>query len=209
VPVSDIPLSIDPDDVVTRYRYALGTFINEFTWMEMFLFHLLCAAANVTEGVGQALFSGARADEMTKLVRRCYEASDKQLEPWLERALSQITVLNGVRNQVVHYTTAGIEDNFDEVWASNRYRYPSKTAKDLRFKPEDLMAMANDSRIIIAYLTTGTEENKKPGSMPTIVEGMQGKQPAWHYKSPQPASPGHKSRGTPRKQSRPRRSSPE
>lgn len=199
-----IPYPLSPEHVLERYRHALGEFIHDFTWLEVCLFGLLCAVAGTSTEIGQALFSGARADTLIKLINRCYTAQEREPEPYLVRALEQISLLNSVRNSVVHSTTFAIEQNEDEVLATNLFRYMPKDVKELTFSPETLYAMAKDARVIPAMLLVAECETRKPGSTGGLSAEMAGARPPWHYKSPPQASAGRKSRGTPRKHTRQR-----
>ena len=85
-----------------RYYVELGYFINAFSFMETGLFLVLCKVARIPQPIGLALFSGTRADAFLSLIRRAHEARNIEIKPWLERALQQAAIINGVRNDLVH-----------------------------------------------------------------------------------------------------------
>lgn len=192
---SDIQFAFDSESVMARYRHALGEFIHDFVWIEVCIFNLLCATARMSRPIGQALFSGARAEQLIGHIRRCYDARNKVIEPYLDRALAQSIVLNKARNQVVHFFTIGIEDSETEVFATNQFRYLTQNATDIRVSPETLNDMAQDARIISAILMTTEAEMRHPGRMPTIMADMRNEHLQWCYKPSQPAQKVRKGRG--------------
>lgn len=172
-----------------RYRRALGSFIHDFTVLEVSRFRLLCVAAGVTEEVGQALFSGARADGMLQQIRRCYRAREWKIEPHLESALSQVVIINSARNAAVHYLTLQVEDDERAVLATNHLRYPRENAKEVRISPESLDEAGSDCRRIGAVLSVATFEIREPGSTGKLGQNMKSAPPAWRYRPPSPDTP--------------------
>lgn len=180
----DLPYPLDPDSALSRYRYALGEFIHDFSWLETRLFDLLCTVAGVTEEIGQALFSGTRADQLISFIKRCYVAQELELEPYVARAFAQVSVINAARNKAVHFVTLGLEDSETEVFVTNRFRHLRRDWKDEAHTAEMLRAMAKDTRIISAILTVADSEAKEPGSTGKLLSEMRGKQRPWRYKPP-------------------------
>lgn len=180
---SDIPYPLDPEHIMARYRHALGEFIHDFAWLEVCLVHLLCAVAGIDDKLGPALFSGARAETLTGFIRKCYVAQDRQIDPYLDRALAQVTVLNGARNEVVHFTTFAIEDSEDAVLATDQFRRLPGAYKNRLLTPEVLIAMSGDARVIPAMLAVAEAENRELGSTGQLVSEMNQKQPPWRYRN--------------------------
>lgn len=171
----------DSDPVIDRYRLALGTFIHDFAMLEAFLFDLLCAAAGVSSEIGGALFSGARAENLMSLTKRCYEASETEFPPFLQRAFSQITVLNHARNDAVHFVTLGMQDDEEQVLATSALRNMPSRAKEIVTSPAGLEAMSKDARVIPALLMVATYEIRDPGSIRLLSESVREPSPPWHY----------------------------
>ncbi|MEA3033982.1 MAG: hypothetical protein QOH86_1998 [Sphingomonadales bacterium] len=194
---------------MARYRHALGEFIHDFAWLEVCLVHVLCAVAGIKDEIGPVLFSGTRANDLISFIRKCYIAQEREIEIYLDRALTQVSLLNSARNEVVHFTTFGIEDSEDAVLATNQFRLMPGNVKNRLLTPEVLLAMSKDARVISGMLAIAEAEGKDPGSTgDQIVSEMNGKQPPWHYRPvslPDRRQPGS---GTPAQSRRARRGRP-
>lgn len=182
-----IPHPLDPDHVLERYRHALGEFLHDFAWLEVCLFNLLCAAADIDEGIGRALFSGTRSDQLCQFIRRCFIARNLTMEPYLDRALSHVAVLNKARNEAVHFTTFEIEDEGEAVLATNQFRYMPDGVINRLLTPEVLYAMSKDARIVPAMISVAEAELREPESTGELLAEMRNVQPAWRYKPPSQA----------------------
>jgi hypothetical protein len=165
-----------PSDFDAEYSQRLGDFIQQFSQLELALFYLLCKVAHVDEKIGQALFSGARADALISLIRRCHEAREIEIPPDTERALQQIAVLNGARNDTVHLIRDWQAPRGKRTF-TNKMRYPPRTAKTVTISASDLEAMDSDTLAIEGFLLNDCEY-----LLPAT----------WRYRPPTQASKGRK-----------------
>lgn len=177
-----IPLPFADNHVLDRYRHALGQFVEDFSWMEVCLFKLLCAAIPVPENVGQALFSGARAEALIGNIRRCYGAHEHTLEPYLDAALGQATSLNSIRNEVVHFATFAIENSDEAVYTTNQFRYLSGKATTRLLTPELLHDLSFDAQMV-SHIAQMTEADlNDPGSPGEVLSQMRAAKQPWRYR---------------------------
>lgn len=196
-----MPLIGDASEpLMERYTRSLGGFIHDFTLLEISLFRLLCEAAELTEEIGYALFSGARADAMIQQIRRCYRARGWEALPFLESALSQITAINSLRNIAVHFVTLEVEDDDREVLATSQLRYLPENARDMRISPETLDDASKDCRVIGAVLMVASEEIRQPGSTGQLGVETAATPLSWRYKPPSQDNPRRKGSPQPRAQ---------
>lgn len=180
----------EDEPILVRYQRELGGFVHDFTWMEVALFQLLCARANIIEPIGKALFNGVRADALVGHIRRCYEAFDEDIPEQLDAALVQARILNSGRNEVVHRVALPHEDGLTVV-TSNSLRMPENKAVSISVTPDLLADMAKDCRLILAVLVAAEAQIRVPGS----VEYLQSEQPiAWQYIPSRPVPRPHKGR---------------
>ena len=63
----------------TLYYNSLGSFIHIFGLAEAVLKRLLAQTVGVDEKTALAIFSGVRADGISSLIRRCYEAREIEI----------------------------------------------------------------------------------------------------------------------------------
>lgn len=182
----------------------LGRFIRNFTFLEYWLYRELLYVADITPGIGKALFSGTRADTLTTLIRRCYEAKGLQLEPLIERILQHTSLLNAARNDAVH---SRYVFGLDEVTMDNKHRTLAGRAKESKLSIELLDDMSADAWQGGSALMARARERERPGL--TKPETLASFDEPWRYKPPSPASPRRARPSRAQKRERPRRASPE
>lgn len=85
-----------------KYHSSLGKFISTFSDVEYVIQKLLWRKTGVTDTIGKAVFSGCKIDLAISHIRRIHSHED-DLEPELEKAFSQLSAINNLRNHVVHY----------------------------------------------------------------------------------------------------------
>lgn len=87
----------------SKYFHTFGLFIDSFANLEATLAWFLRDIAGVDAETGRAIFSGTRVETAVSHIKRIFEARGQQMPPRLLGALSQISVINGMRNDLVHH----------------------------------------------------------------------------------------------------------
>jgi hypothetical protein len=104
-----------------RYYRALGKFIAEFAEIEGLMLSALWHLTKVSTPVGQAVFSGVRADDACNKVKRIGDAENwpqsKKAE-W-KTILDHLKILGALRNDLVHY---GVYWSSIDTWYSTNKR---------------------------------------------------------------------------------------
>lgn len=130
----------------TKYRLALGTFIEMFSNAEIGLFFLLQHFAKVTPEIGNAVFSGARSEQIISFIRRIWQvnAPGEIERKELEEAFFHMKLINDIRNDLVHLGTDVYEGEGRIV--SNWVRALTQDhINERRVSPEMLHDMSEDS----------------------------------------------------------------
>lgn len=85
------------------YFQALGLFVHRFSGVEAYLQKLLATLVGVSPDTAKAIFSGVRVDNAASYIKRLFVARNETIDPQLERALTQLGHINGLRNHIIHY----------------------------------------------------------------------------------------------------------
>jgi hypothetical protein len=97
---------------LTAYLTAVGTLITIFSGLENTLFGTLGALTTAPTPMALALFSDVRIDQAMNMIRRVMRARqqmfgstarEKRIERIVTYALDQISILNGIRNHIIHH----------------------------------------------------------------------------------------------------------
>lgn len=141
---------------------------------------LLWIVTGTDPKIAKAIFSGTRTDTASGYIRRTFAAQQQPMPEVLDRALSHLKVLMGVRNTILHYG-AKFEDG--TLHASNRLLALPGQEDSIPVRPDVLDRMWLDlqaiSRCFVAYLMA------RPGEV--IPESTreffrQDAQVPWQYK---------------------------
>lgn len=187
-----------------RYYYRLGLFITQFSFFEAALFLALCKVAGIKQGMGQALFSGARADALLTLIRRAHEARGLPIKPWLDRALQQAALINGVRNDLVHLIISKESPGFT---LTSEFRKMSGRAKSVTVTLETIEALCDDLLTIFDAMCLAAK-TLNPEGKARWRKLLESAQKPWRYKPPEQESSRQTRRGDHSKRKRPPESSP-
>lgn len=192
-----------------KYYEALGAFIHEFSVVEFAIHGLLARRAGVDANTANALFSGITVDKAPDFVRRLAEArtGSREVEPELESAFSQLTIINKARNEIIHY--GAHVKNGDARYVSTRSKAVTLKKSTLRaVSPEILGQMRLDAiKLHITFSVFGqtAEEALRDVFAPDLAK-------PWQYRPHQPDRQDQEGTGAkaPRKSKRHRRgASPE
>jgi len=92
---------------VSGYYQALGKFVDTFANVEEILFLYLYASAGVDYDTARAIFSGVRIHDAVSLIKRFAEVRKAELSAALDDVLSQLLIINDVRNLILHHPVSG------------------------------------------------------------------------------------------------------
>lgn len=176
---------------IKAYWLALGTFIHKFSELERQMQLLLWQESNVSPVTAKAIFSGVKIDQAKDLINRVRATKGLGEDARLSRIFSQITVISGARNDIVHY---GAEFNEPNFTVSNKFiaHIPERIRK-FSSEPDDLYKLLHDLNIISAGLQIYALELAKAtpgaisaGNLDLFIAAIQPTADApWLYKSPQ------------------------
>jgi hypothetical protein len=177
------------------YWRALGQFIHHFAATEALFQSVLRTEAQVTDKVGRAIFSGTRAEEAKKLMRRIWEANGKAPPPILERAFEQMGYLTAARNDIVHFG-ARVNEEQELVVSNSSFAHAERTLRESAISPSILVAMTDDLNTILmclaAHILSYHGEKFNLGRELIHEIGMK----PWKYKPPPPVGKGQKPQNT-------------
>lgn len=181
------------------YFLALGRFVDAFSMAEHNLKFALAAFAEIPRDVAQAIFSGTRTADAVAFIRRVSESRGKDISADLDAALTQMTVINGTRNEIVHY---GASQYGTELMMTNAAHTIERQRRFVRFSVEDIDTMSADLAAISARFTLVLVESSL-GAIPEAVRFLEKRaQVPLRYRPPQPIAD-RKEEG--RTQARPKR----
>jgi hypothetical protein len=186
------------------YWQALGEFIEAFASAETMLFTYLAVCANIPNSTAKALLSGIHADQIVSLIRRVWEIRPQTsgTTKRLERAFAQLTEINKIRNNVVHYASfvtsdkGRVSSNVTRALTRDRRRL-----KEFRVSSDILGDMTVDLETISQNLTYALTAIIDPGgiSPETAQRELPALDAAWRYTDPEEQNQSHR---TPRKRDR-------
>lgn len=187
------------------HHAALGHFIDQFSRAEHAVSLFLADRAKLERPIAKALLSGVRIDAGISLIRRVYEARGLTIEPYIDSALRQLALINGVRNDLVHYGTR-FDDDGAPVISTNRSAHIAKRERRTPVPSATLNAMMKDvHKISFILLLAMREPDDRPETNEYALKMLarDAQQGAWFYKPPQQASSRRKTRDAQPKQKRP------
>ena len=101
-----MPSRVDLKEV-SGYYQALGKFVDTFANVEEILFLYLYASAGVDYDAARAIFSGVRIHDAVSFIKRIAEVGKAELSAALDDVLSQLLIINDVRNLILHHPVSG------------------------------------------------------------------------------------------------------
>jgi hypothetical protein len=167
-----------------EYWSELGQLIHAFSIVERRLLGLLHKWAGVTDIVAGILFSGTRADSAKDHINRILEATGKnEIKERLKRPLDQFSVINTVRNHLVHWGAQNDNDT-GEFLVSNAFLSPvADRLKEFKISPAKMQYMRDDlDKISMCFLLESVETDWTVD--PTWKDHLA---EPWLYKPPQPS----------------------
>jgi hypothetical protein len=114
--------AMEPDDTPSQYTAtgdprrayfeALGTFVNAFSRVETLVTLTLRRYAKTPTEIAKIIFAGAKIDLSSRYIKQLAEAtgSSREARDDLGSVFQQLGIINGVRNNVLHYGATGIDE---------------------------------------------------------------------------------------------------
>jgi len=138
-----------------EYMLALGRFVSQFSNIESQIQRTLWKFSGVLEPTAQAVFSGVRTDGCIQYLNRIAGAqrwSDEKKNE-LEYVLSQLGMINKLRNDILHYGSL-MAWPFEDAWliTNKPFVHMPERIQEIRVGPKLLKDATADLRKIKMYL---------------------------------------------------------
>jgi len=135
------------------YYTQLGAFVSHYALAENALRLALFKIAGLDGAMGTALLSGAKTEQASSFIRRCYTAKNQALHPLLERALMQMLEITKLRNDILHHS---VDLPKFPVLVSNRGKVLSEKAiRETLLSSADLHAATLDCvQLMLVFFMT-------------------------------------------------------
>lgn len=138
----------------------LGEFISAFTTIEMHLYVVACIVLKLENSTSKVLLGDARMRALMDAIKRYYEESEEPYPPALDRAITQLGILNGLRNDLVHWYHHAVDDGIN---FSNTQRALTRRARQMLIQPSLLEDMLHDVRACHRLLVVYQHSRHRPG----------------------------------------------
>jgi hypothetical protein len=184
-----------------NYWRALGEFIHHFSYTERSMQSFLRHVAGTSDVIGRAAFSGVKVDAAMSLCNRILEATGKaDLKARIEPVFQQLGIINGIRNNMVHWgaSDAGNDDfrvtNSFYAATPDRVTEFSVSLIELNAMMADLMKIDVHLGWEAAIEKSEINEHIERALRPTL-------EAAWLYKQrPRPTQPKDSRKSAPKRQ---------
>lgn len=169
----------------TKWCLALGAFLFQCAESEHLMRRLLIRYSGTSESVGRALFHTDRVADMKDTINRILDETERDAAKIdLQPFFSHLTLISGVRNNIVHWGGHQLETG--DYLVSNAHLAPFEKMRGHRVSAADLEAMTDDLSTISGALVIMHERTRLTGlarfPVPPIAPA------AWRYK-PRPLPP--------------------
>lgn len=171
------------DEPHDEFWREFGIFMLCFTIAEQRLIQLLRKVSGVSAKVAGVIFSGTRTDQAKAYINKILDEQDKLLmKKRLERPFAQLSVINTIRNNLVHWGTK-TTDYSGDLTISNVWLSPAKDKiKSYKLNAKNLKEMQLDLFLIHLHLVFEINDGlKSSGPFDAIVAQ------SWQYTPPQPS----------------------
>jgi hypothetical protein len=171
------------------YYIDLGRIIDMFARIEGDLQALLWHEAGVSDAVGKAVFSGVRIDQAMQFCRRIWAANGVEKPEQVERAFSQLALLNSLRNDMVHYGAKIGTGVGDYVVTNERLAHTAAALRRHALPPSTFHDINNDLIVISAAIELHCLSESADGVDFTRPQLESLARQPWQYKPPAQALP--------------------
>jgi len=187
-----------------EYWAELGRFIHQFSETEREMQILLRHFSNMPDKIAAVLLAGEKVDQAISKVSRILDATENvHAKSRLEPVFQQLGVINGVRNNIVHWGATACDG---ALWVSNKHLKPLPTREvEYTVSVDALRRMTIDLFKIDMHISWEIHLSEPGGSVEIYQKVFQRVlEAAWRYKPPVRPTHKSKSQGSSPKQSRPR-----
>jgi hypothetical protein len=182
-----------------KYLAALGRFVHAFSWVEDHVAILLWITADVQQPTAQALLSGVKIEQAISLLGRVMDAreiSGPDREA-LEEALRQVSLINKVRNEILHFGAKAQQDG-RLVISNQRTAHINSRLREVTISPETLADMTYDLDAIWVRLHVyGWRLRSDHFDFSQSAGHAERLERPWRYRPPQQAASTRKTQKTP------------
>lgn len=199
------------DEEHMQFQRAIGGLTLAWSDTESALYAVLLHYSKVSQEVGRAIFSGARADAMIKFIRAIAHNTnmEKARLDDLDDVFGRINTIGSMRNFIVHHVSGSLQE-FDDDDPTARVieeRRTSRAGNEQRVMigSENIDAMSADLAACCWRLVAHPDIYNEPFRP---HHGPNGKPHTWLYKPLSPSSPEKRSQKDAQSPPRPRKSSP-
>jgi hypothetical protein len=163
------------------YHEALGRFIDRFSRAEATIEYVLRHYAKTGPRVAVVIFSGVRMEAAVTFIRKLAPdaAISTEARAHLLDMLQQLNVINGARNNLLHFGAESIAEGSGFV--TNELKRARGKATVFPISPETLDQMTDDLKAIIIHLLL--DHAGRPALSPNTRALLLASMPsAWRYK---------------------------
>jgi hypothetical protein len=179
VSVMDDYPNVSKDDLKALFTSSLGDFINLFSITENMARTLMAKIAGVDAPTALALFSGVRTDQSISNIRRMHQARKVAIDPALDAALQQLTIINGFRNDILHHR---VDFNATPPVTTNRATVINEAAvRETTIGPATLLHAGEDLGLIILIFSVFLSDTRDGANLEWAMQ-----QPWKHKPAAQP-----------------------
>jgi hypothetical protein len=135
------------------YWVALGRFVAMFSKVETAITLTLWHYAKTPQNIARVVFPGVRIDQGSTLIKALAKATDAEeaAQTELEYVLQQLGIINGVRNDTLHYGAMSVAEGRALVTNALKAKTPDAITA-FPISPESLADMTADLRKVIVHL---------------------------------------------------------
>jgi hypothetical protein len=170
-------------DGLEEFWKLLGRFVWFYADAESSLHFYLQSLSTMDFVAFNAFLGNIRVEQGIQSIRRIRQAKDLPNDIRLERALSQLQIINRARNHILHYKTnfSDVDSGFGVV--SDAYRAIPGRQKSLDVSPEILIQLTNDTRRITNFLVAAMmRQSRMPIPEQSIAHWEVGIDDAWQFR---------------------------
>ncbi len=192
-----------------RYYINLGYFVERFAQVEATLHKALVHTAGMDPDIARAVLSGSKVDSDISFIRRIYAVRTQAVPIGLDRCLTQLSIVNGFRNLLLHHETITrywVGDN-ETLQTGRSLSNLTKSVRDTAVFELNLTALLlEDAADDLNHISAALHAAISPKPNDHWIERSE--QHAWRYRPPAPKGEDRKSQKKDQKRKRPPRSSP-
>ena len=160
---------------------ALGHFAGQFAVAETVIHDFLVWKSGIDPKLAPAIFSGTRLSAGIMTIRRIYQAQGRPIEPDVASAFERLQMINGIRNQVMHYgvTYAWDEEDVGPFVSNARLAPAPEKVQETNVTVDDLDRMTTDLTVCAFILELRLLEAQDPLATPGAPAQLDD---AWSYR---------------------------